>query len=152
MCELCVSLSYVLVTICLLDTCPSSFCLPLRSSANAAGSQDDLGNDAEPEVGPSLRRDRERERVKDRDRERSRRKDTHDHGEFTHTSVQANAEETHRRVWWELCAAGGRLNGHSRPEIAGYESSSTVMSSELDTTSFFDSEEEDSASRWVLLS
>ncbi len=38
---------------------------------------------------------------------------------------------------------------HSRPEIAGFESSSTVMSSELDTTSFFDSEEEDSASRWV---
>uniref|UniRef100_A0A672SZA5 Dishevelled segment polarity protein 3 n=1 Tax=Sinocyclocheilus grahami TaxID=75366 RepID=A0A672SZA5_SINGR len=51
-----------------------------------------------------------------------------------------------------LCAAGGRLNGHSRPErrpeIAGYESSSTLMSSELDTTSFFDSEEEDSTSRF----
>uniref|UniRef100_A0A671RK45 Segment polarity protein dishevelled homolog DVL-3-like n=1 Tax=Sinocyclocheilus anshuiensis TaxID=1608454 RepID=A0A671RK45_9TELE len=63
--------------------------------------------------------DRERER-------RPRRKDTHDHG--------------------------GRLNGHSRPErrpeIAGYESSSTLMSSELDTTSFFDSEEEDSTSRF----
>ena len=47
--------------------------------------------------------------------------------------------------------AGGRLNGHSRlerrPELAGYESSSTLMSSELDTTSFFDSEEDDSASR-----
>uniref|UniRef100_A0A9J8BLT9 Dishevelled segment polarity protein 3b n=2 Tax=Cyprinus carpio TaxID=7962 RepID=A0A9J8BLT9_CYPCA len=47
-----------------------------------------------------------------------------------------------------LCAAGGRMNGHSRPErrpeIAGYESCSTLMSSELDTTSFFDSEEEDS--------
>uniref|UniRef100_A0A9J8CYJ6 Dishevelled segment polarity protein 3b n=1 Tax=Cyprinus carpio carpio TaxID=630221 RepID=A0A9J8CYJ6_CYPCA len=53
---------------------------------------------------------------------RPRRKDTHDHG--------------------------GRMNGHSRPErrpeIAGYESCSTLMSSELDTTSFFDSEEEDS--------
>ncbi len=165
MCELCVwhvPLSYVLVTICLLDTRPSSFCLPLWSSANAVGSQDDLGNDTEPEVGPSLRRDRdrERERVKDRDRdrerERPRRKDTHDHGEFTHKLVLANGEETHRLVWWELCAAGGRLNGHSRPErrpeIVGYESSSTLMSSELDTTSFFDSEEEDSASRWVLLS
>ncbi len=58
-------------------------CLPLWSSANAAGSQDDLGNDTEPEAGPSLRRERERERVKDRDRERPRRKDTHDHGEFT---------------------------------------------------------------------
>ncbi len=69
--------------ICLLDTCPSSSCLPLWSSANAAGSQDDLGNDTEPEAGPSLRRERERERVKDRDRERPRRKDAHDHGEFT---------------------------------------------------------------------
>lgn len=52
-----------------------------------------------------------------------------------------------------LSVAGGRLNGHSRPErkpdAAGYESSSTLMSSELDTTSFFDSEEDDSASRWV---
>uniref|UniRef100_A0A671LN35 Segment polarity protein dishevelled homolog DVL-3-like n=1 Tax=Sinocyclocheilus anshuiensis TaxID=1608454 RepID=A0A671LN35_9TELE len=63
---------------------------------------------------------------RERERERPRRKDTHDHG--------------------------GRMNGHSRPErrpeIAGYESSSTLMSSELDTTSFFDSEEEDSASRF----
>uniref|UniRef100_A0A8C2CFC3 Dishevelled segment polarity protein 3b n=1 Tax=Cyprinus carpio TaxID=7962 RepID=A0A8C2CFC3_CYPCA len=106
------------------DSRPPSF------HANAAGSQDDLGNDTEPEVGPSLRRDRERERVRDRDRERererARRKDTHDHG--------------------------GRLNGHSRPErrpeLAGFESSSTLMSSELDTTSFFDSEEEDSTSRF----
>ncbi|XP_066541360.1 segment polarity protein dishevelled homolog DVL-3 [Hoplias malabaricus] len=96
------------------DSRPPSF------HANAAGSQDNLDNDTEPEVGPSVRRDRER------DRERPRRKDVHDHS--------------------------GRLNGHSRPErrpeIAGYESSSTLMSSELDTTSFFDSEEDDSASRF----
>uniref|UniRef100_A0A8C1I6V1 Dishevelled segment polarity protein 3b n=1 Tax=Cyprinus carpio TaxID=7962 RepID=A0A8C1I6V1_CYPCA len=94
------------------DSRPPSF------HANAAGSQDDLGNDTEPEVGPSLRRDRERERVRDRDRERERERPR------------------------------GRLNGHSRPErrpeLAGFESSSTLMSSELDTTSFFDSEEEDS--------
>uniref|UniRef100_A0A672T0Z5 Dishevelled segment polarity protein 3 n=1 Tax=Sinocyclocheilus grahami TaxID=75366 RepID=A0A672T0Z5_SINGR len=73
-------------------------------------------------VTPLSRTHRDRER----ERERPRRKDTHDHG--------------------------GRLNGHSRPErrpeIAGYESSSTLMSSELDTTSFFDSEEEDSTSRF----
>uniref|UniRef100_A0A672SXX6 Dishevelled segment polarity protein 3 n=1 Tax=Sinocyclocheilus grahami TaxID=75366 RepID=A0A672SXX6_SINGR len=97
------------------DSRPPSF------HANAVGSQDDLGNDTEPEVGPSLRRDRERERVRDRDRERERERPR-------------------------------RLNGHSRPErrpeIAGYESSSTLMSSELDTTSFFDSEEEDSTSRF----
>uniref|UniRef100_A0A8C1VMS2 Dishevelled segment polarity protein 3b n=1 Tax=Cyprinus carpio TaxID=7962 RepID=A0A8C1VMS2_CYPCA len=98
------------------DSRPPSF------HANAAGSQDDLGNDTEPEVGPSLRRDRERERVRDRDRERERERPR------------------------------GRLNGHSRPErrpeLAGFESSSTLMSSELDTTSFFDSEEEDSTSRF----
>ncbi|KAK3548484.1 hypothetical protein QTP70_013314 [Hemibagrus guttatus] len=100
------------------DSRPPSF------HANAAGSQDNLDNDTEAEVGTSARRDRERDR--DRERERPRRKDTHDHG--------------------------GRLNGHSRPErrpeIAGYETSSTVMSSELDTTSFFDSEEDDSTSRF----
>uniref|UniRef100_A0A671LPM2 Segment polarity protein dishevelled homolog DVL-3-like n=1 Tax=Sinocyclocheilus anshuiensis TaxID=1608454 RepID=A0A671LPM2_9TELE len=105
------------------DSRPPSF-QSVTPHANAAGSQDDLGNDTEPEVGPSLRRDRDRDR--ERERERPRRKDTHDHG--------------------------GRMNGHSRPErrpeIAGYESSSTLMSSELDTTSFFDSEEEDSASRF----
>uniref|UniRef100_A0A9J8CVS7 Dishevelled segment polarity protein 3b n=1 Tax=Cyprinus carpio carpio TaxID=630221 RepID=A0A9J8CVS7_CYPCA len=60
---------------------------------------------------------------------RPRRKDTHDHG--------------------------GRMNGHSRPErrpeIAGYESCSTLMSSELDTTSFFDSEEEDSTKKYNFL-
>ncbi|XP_048024517.1 segment polarity protein dishevelled homolog DVL-3 [Megalobrama amblycephala] len=102
------------------DSRPPSF------HANAAGSQDDLANDTEPEVGPSLRRDRDRERDRERERERPRRKDAHDHG--------------------------GRLNGHSRPErrpeIAGYDTSSTLMSSELDTTSFFDSEEDDSASRF----
>ncbi|XP_067276536.1 segment polarity protein dishevelled homolog DVL-3 isoform X3 [Pseudorasbora parva] len=101
------------------DSRPPSF------HANAAGSQDDLGKDTEPEVGPSLRRDKDKERDRERERERPRRKDAHDHG---------------------------RLNGHSRPErrpeIAGYESSSTLMSSELDTTSFFDSEEDDSASRF----
>ncbi|XP_048836758.1 segment polarity protein dishevelled homolog DVL-3 isoform X1 [Brienomyrus brachyistius] len=43
----------------------------------------------------------------------------------------------------------GRMNGHSqRAELGGYESSSTLMSSELDTTSFVDSEEEDAASRF----
>uniref|UniRef100_A0A8C1PBS3 Dishevelled segment polarity protein 3b n=1 Tax=Cyprinus carpio TaxID=7962 RepID=A0A8C1PBS3_CYPCA len=100
------------------DSRPPSF------HANAAGSQDDLGNDTEPEVGPSLRRDRDRDRER-----RPRRKDTHDHG--------------------------GRMNGHSRPErrpeIAGYESCSTLMSSELDTTSFFDSEEEDSTKKYNFL-
>uniref|UniRef100_A0A673MB57 Segment polarity protein dishevelled homolog DVL-3-like n=1 Tax=Sinocyclocheilus rhinocerous TaxID=307959 RepID=A0A673MB57_9TELE len=78
-----------------------------------------IGDSRPPSFQSVTPLDRERER-------RPRRKDTHDHG--------------------------GRLNGHSRPErrpeIAGYKSSSTLMSSELDTTSFFDSEEEDSTSRF----
>ncbi|XP_053566302.1 segment polarity protein dishevelled homolog DVL-3 isoform X4 [Bombina bombina] len=45
-----------------------------------------------------------------------------------------------------------RLNGSSRLErrrdATGYESSSTLMSSELDSTSFFDSDEDDSTSRF----
>ncbi|KAI3376393.1 hypothetical protein L3Q82_016872 [Scortum barcoo] len=44
---------------------------------------------------------------------------------------------------------GPRMNGQSRLErhLAGYESSSTVMSSELETTSFCDSEDDDTMSR-----
>ncbi|KAI5629685.1 segment polarity protein dishevelled-like DVL-3 [Silurus asotus] len=95
---------------------------PPSFHANAVGSQDNLDKETEADVGTSVRRDRERER----ERERPRRKETHEHG--------------------------GRLNGHSRaerrPEIAGYETSSTLMSSELDTTSFFDSEEDDATSRF----
>uniref|UniRef100_A0A8C5ETZ0 Segment polarity protein dishevelled homolog DVL-2-like n=1 Tax=Gouania willdenowi TaxID=441366 RepID=A0A8C5ETZ0_GOUWI len=43
-----------------------------------------------------------------------------------------------------------RMNGQSRLErhLAGYESSSTVMSSELETTSFCDSEDDDTMSRF----
>ncbi|XP_030648533.1 segment polarity protein dishevelled homolog DVL-2-like [Chanos chanos] len=45
---------------------------------------------------------------------------------------------------------GPRVNGQTRLErhLAGYESSSTVMSSELDTTSFCDSDEDDAMSRF----
>ncbi|KAG7457001.1 hypothetical protein MATL_G00241990 [Megalops atlanticus] len=100
------------------DSRPPSF------HANAVGSQDNLDTETETESVVSLRRERDRER--ERERERPRRKDTHDHG--------------------------GRMNGHSRPErradLAGYESSSTVMSSELESTSFFDSEDDDSTSRF----
>lgn len=48
--------------------------------------------------------------------------------------------------------AAARLNGTAkgerRREAGGYDSSSTLMSSELETTSFFDSDEDDSTSRW----
>ncbi|XP_013890188.1 segment polarity protein dishevelled homolog DVL-2 [Austrofundulus limnaeus] len=45
---------------------------------------------------------------------------------------------------------GPRMNGQSRLErhLAGYESSSTVMSSELETTSFCDSDDDDTMSRF----
>uniref|UniRef100_A0A8C8C0A1 Dishevelled segment polarity protein 2 n=1 Tax=Oncorhynchus tshawytscha TaxID=74940 RepID=A0A8C8C0A1_ONCTS len=45
---------------------------------------------------------------------------------------------------------GPRMNGQSGMErhLAGYESATTVMSSELDTTSFCDSEEDDTISRF----
>ncbi|XP_046905087.1 LOW QUALITY PROTEIN: segment polarity protein dishevelled homolog DVL-2 [Hypomesus transpacificus] len=45
---------------------------------------------------------------------------------------------------------GPRVNGQSRLErhLAGYESASTVMSSELDTTSFCDSDDDDTMSRF----
>uniref|UniRef100_A0A8B9GZR4 Dishevelled segment polarity protein 2 n=1 Tax=Astyanax mexicanus TaxID=7994 RepID=A0A8B9GZR4_ASTMX len=45
---------------------------------------------------------------------------------------------------------GPRMNGPSRLErhLAGYESATTVMSSELDTTSFCDSDDDDTMSRF----
>ncbi|CAG00725.1 unnamed protein product [Tetraodon nigroviridis] len=45
---------------------------------------------------------------------------------------------------------GPRMNGQSRLErhLAGYESSSTMMSSELETTSFCDSDDDDTMSRF----
>ncbi|XP_014068979.1 segment polarity protein dishevelled homolog DVL-3 isoform X1 [Salmo salar] len=109
------------------DSRPPSF------HANAAGIQDNLDNETETESVVLLERERERERDRGRERERERprrkEKDTHDHG--------------------------GRLNGHTRPEretrrpeLAGYESSSTLMSSELETTSFFNSEDDDASSRF----
>uniref|UniRef100_A0A7N6C2Y1 Dishevelled segment polarity protein 2 n=1 Tax=Anabas testudineus TaxID=64144 RepID=A0A7N6C2Y1_ANATE len=49
-----------------------------------------------------------------------------------------------------LGVPGPRMNGQSRLErhLAGYESSSTMMSSELETTSFCDSEDDDTMSRF----
>ncbi|KAJ8254779.1 hypothetical protein GJAV_G00197260 [Gymnothorax javanicus] len=45
---------------------------------------------------------------------------------------------------------GPRMNGQSRMErhLAGYESATTIMSSELDTTSFCDSDDDDTMSRF----
>ena len=43
------------------------------------------------------------------------------------------------------------MNGQTRLErhLAGYESATTVMSSELETTSFCDSDDDDTMSRWA---
>ncbi|XP_055735328.1 segment polarity protein dishevelled homolog DVL-3-like isoform X1 [Salvelinus fontinalis] len=112
------------------DSRPPSFQSVSEKCANTAGSQD---NETEMESVVLLQREREWERDRGREREREGprwiEKDTHDHG--------------------------GRLNGHTRPEreprrpeLAGYESSSTLMSSELETTSFFDSEDDDAPSRF----
>uniref|UniRef100_A0A8C1QIN0 Dishevelled segment polarity protein 2 n=1 Tax=Cyprinus carpio TaxID=7962 RepID=A0A8C1QIN0_CYPCA len=48
-----------------------------------------------------------------------------------------------------LFVSGPRINGQSRMDrhLAGYESATTVMSSELDTTSFCDSDDDDTMSR-----
>ncbi|KAJ8280521.1 hypothetical protein GJAV_G00055850 [Gymnothorax javanicus] len=93
---------------------------PPSFHANAA-CPEAVGNGTEGESVLSPRKERER----DRERERPRKRDARDHG--------------------------SRLNGHlrpeRRPELADYESRSTLMSSELDSTSFFDSEEDESASR-----
>lgn len=53
------------------------------------------------------------------------------------------------RVGLVCGVAGPRMNGQSRLErhLAGYESSSTMMSSELETTSFCDSDDDDTMSR-----
>ncbi|XP_064158422.1 segment polarity protein dishevelled homolog DVL-3 [Anguilla rostrata] len=99
------------------DSRPPSF------HANAACGQATVGHETEVESVVSPRKEREKER--DRERERPRKKDSHDHG--------------------------ARVNGHlrpeRRPELAGYESCSTLMSSELESTSFFDSEDDESTSR-----
>uniref|UniRef100_A0A6Q2ZF30 Dishevelled segment polarity protein 2 n=1 Tax=Esox lucius TaxID=8010 RepID=A0A6Q2ZF30_ESOLU len=63
--------------------------------------------------------------------------------------VRTNLEEANVPVSW----AGERrprMNGQTRMErhLAGYESATTVMSSELDTTSFCDSEDDDTMSRF----
>ncbi|KAJ8342963.1 hypothetical protein SKAU_G00328910 [Synaphobranchus kaupii] len=63
-------------------------------------------------------------------------------------SVRRERERPRRRE--SLEQHGPRVNGQSRLErhLAGYESASTIMSSELDTTSFCDSDEDDTMSRF----
>ncbi|XP_051512748.1 segment polarity protein dishevelled homolog DVL-2-like [Myxocyprinus asiaticus] len=66
----------------------------------------------------------------------------------TESVVSFRRERPRRRESFEQ--HGARVNGQTRLEhhLAGYESSSTMMSSELDTTSFCDSEDDDTMSRF----
>ncbi|XP_058871318.1 segment polarity protein dishevelled homolog DVL-2 isoform X1 [Acipenser ruthenus] len=67
----------------------------------------------------------------------------------TESVVSSRRERPRRRESHEQ-HGGPRLNGQSRLErhLAGYESASTVMSSEIETTSFCDSDEDDTMSRF----
>ncbi|MGH0176588.1 UNVERIFIED_CONTAM: hypothetical protein FKN15_073053, partial [Acipenser sinensis] len=68
----------------------------------------------------------------------------------TESVVSSRRERPRRRESHEQ-HGGPRLNGQSRLErhLAGYESASTVMSSEIETTSFCDSDEDDTMSSSV---
>nr|XP_030718067.1 segment polarity protein dishevelled homolog DVL-2 isoform X4 [Globicephala melas] len=68
----------------------------------------------------------------------------------TESVVSLRRERPRRRDSSERGAGGHRPSGPSRLErhLAGYESSSTLMTSELESTSLGDSDEEDTMSRW----
>ncbi|XP_062305663.1 segment polarity protein dishevelled homolog DVL-2 isoform X3 [Osmerus eperlanus] len=74
--------------------------------------------------------------------------DTLDDQTETESVVSFRRERPRHREGMEQ--HGPRVNGQSRLErhLAGYESASTVMSSELDTTSFCDSDDDDTMSRF----
>uniref|UniRef100_A0A8C2LH59 Dishevelled segment polarity protein 2 n=1 Tax=Cricetulus griseus TaxID=10029 RepID=A0A8C2LH59_CRIGR len=71
----------------------------------------------------------------------------------TESVVSLRRERTRRRDSSEHGAGGHRPSGTSRLErhLAGYESSSTLMTSELESTSLGDSDEDDTMSRAVHL-
>lgn len=74
--------------------------------------------------------------------------ETLDEATETESVMSFRRERPRRRE--SLDQHGSRVNGQTRLErhIAGYESSSTMMSSELDTTSFCDSDDDDTMSRF----
>ncbi|XP_067873341.1 segment polarity protein dishevelled homolog DVL-1-like isoform X3 [Heterodontus francisci] len=90
---------------------------PPSFHANTAGSRDGLDNETGTESILSVRRERDRHRRRNRERE-------------AHDDVP-------------------RVNGHTKPDrhrnVGGYESASTVMSSELDSSSFIDSDDDNTS-------
>uniref|UniRef100_A0A8C6XWD3 Dishevelled segment polarity protein 2 n=1 Tax=Naja naja TaxID=35670 RepID=A0A8C6XWD3_NAJNA len=72
-----------------------------------------------------------------------------DHETETESVVSLRRERPRRRESTEH-GGGHRINGQSRLErhLAGYESSSTLLTSELETTSLCDSDEDDAMSRF----
>ncbi|XP_078414090.1 segment polarity protein dishevelled homolog DVL-1-like isoform X1 [Cetorhinus maximus] len=90
---------------------------PPSFHANTAGSRDGLDNETGAESILSIRRERDRHRRRNRERE-------------AHDDVP-------------------RVNGHTKPDrhrnAGGYESASTVMSSELDSSSFIDSDDDNTS-------
>ncbi|KAB1284203.1 Segment polarity protein dishevelled-like protein DVL-3 [Camelus dromedarius] len=119
------------------------------------GSQENLDNDTETDSLVSAQR------------ERPRRRDGPEHSASSlnrHLPHQLPPQSFHSathpfallpELW--ICLApvqplaptrlNGTAKGERRREPGGYDSSSTLMSSELETTSFFDSDEDDSTSR-----
>lgn len=101
-----------------------------------------------------------------RERERPRRKHSHDHGEniaimqnvsLFYAFNKFNLIQIFSWWWWSYLSVGGRQNGYSATRALGrgaadYDSCSSFMSSELESTSCFDSEDDDATSRSDVLS
>lgn len=124
-----------------------------RCSPNAAGSVETLDEQTETESVVSFRRERPRHR------------ESMEHGEIGPVSLLTVNLSMSKKQLFQSCMClflfffpvaylliflGSRMNGQSRMErhLAGYESATTVMSSELETTSFCDSDDDDTMSRF----
>lgn len=115
-------------------------------SPNTTGSLESLDDQTETESVVSFRRERPRPR-----------ESLEQHGIFNLACLTLHnyfSELLCRQCslcsfCWNFFVLGPRMNGQSRLDrhLAGYESATTVMSSELDTTSFCDSDDDDTMSR-----
>lgn len=119
-------------------------------SGKAASGRDSLDNDTETGSMVSQRRERER----------PRRKHSHDHGQKNTSWTSFNNLPDCYLIFLNFffyLSVGGRQNGYSASRALGrgaadYDSCSSFMSSELESTSCFDSEDDDATSRSDVLS